>query len=236
MSQVLDTAHTPPRGVKVIGHSRLLSRDDGSSETENNASGATASTTVPATRPSEMTQVPLWLTILLPLTGYVAAVGTEFLRNRWQATREIQHRVAQREDARQDRREEFELAVLKDTYSALARLARAAMRYHLADREVAKKLNVKYASRQIGDVTGPELEEEFRVSTGDLKTQIQLLLNDEIRHVVTSAGEALLAPSSMHDSDVEDAQRAMNLAVLEVNQAQSQLGRRIRELYTASPV
>lgn len=183
-----------------------------------------------------MTQVPLWLTILLPLTGYVAAVGTEFLRNRWQAAREVQHRLALREESRQIRREEFELAVLKDTYSALARLARAAMRYHLADREVARRLNVKYASRQIGAETGPELEEDFRVSTGDVSTQIQLLLNDELRDAVTSARDALLAPSSMYEAEIADAEQRMNLAVFAVNYAQDQLGRRIRDLYTESPV
>lgn len=178
-----------------------------------------------------MTQVPLWLTVLLPLSGYVAAVGTEFLRNRWQATREIQQRTALREESRQLRREEFELAVLKDAYSALSRLARAAMKYHLADREVAKKLNVKYASHQIGAVTGPELEEEFRVSAGDLTTQIHLLLNDQLRDVVTSARDALLVPGSMYNSEIEDAERAMDLAAFAVDHAQTQLGRRIRDLY-----
>lgn len=175
-----------------------------------------------------MTPLPLWLTILLPLTGYVAAARTEFLRNRWQANREIQHRIALRKEARQDRREEFELAVLKDTYSALARLARAAARFHFADRKVAMESNVKYATQQIDD---SELDEELRVSNVELGTQIQLMLNQELRSVVTSAREALNRPSSMYHGEIEDADRAMDAAVVKVDNAQTQLGIRIRELY-----
>lgn len=181
-----------------------------------------------------MTQLPLWLAILLPLTGYGVAVGTEFLRNHWQTNREAQHRIALREEVRQDRRDEFELAVLKDAYSALSRLARAAARFHLADLEFAKTNNVKYASQPIETLTGPELDEEFRVSAVDLGTQIQLLLDEELRSVVTSARDALMRPSLMHGSDIEDAERSMDLAITGVDHAQRRLGSKIRELYTES--
>lgn len=180
-----------------------------------------------------MTDVPLWVTVLLPLVGYMAAVGTEVLRNHLQASREINQRIVQRNEARQDRRDEFELAVLNDTYAALSRQARAAMRFHLADLKVAKSLGVKYAADPITEYAGPDLDEELRLASVALRTHIQLLLDDEIRRRVTSALDALVRPSAMHNSEIEDAEQAMSEAVLNVERAQELCGQRIRELYAA---
>lgn len=180
-----------------------------------------------------MTTVPLWVTILLPFAGYLAAVLTEFLRNSWQEKREVRQRAALRRESREDRKEEFELQVLKDVYSALDRLARAAMRFHLADLSVAKTTGVKYASHQIGQISGPELDEEFRLATRDLSGQLQLLLKDDLREGVSAAHSALIRPSSMHDSEVADAEAAMTRAVLKTGEAQQALGARIRDIYHA---
>lgn len=189
-----------------------------------------------------MTQLPLWLAIVLPFAGFAVGLGTEILRHRLQAKREYenrialqeearQNRIAIREEERQDRRDEFELAVLKDAYSALTRLARAAWRFHLADRQVAQNTGLKYASGPIGTISGPDLDEEFRVSNAELGTQIELMLNEELRVVVSSARDALMRPSEMYHSEIEDADRAMDAAMSEVGRAHRQLGIRIRELY-----
>ena len=189
-----------------------------------------------------MTQLPLWLAIALPFFGFAVGLGTELLRHRLQAKREHenrialreeaqQNRIALREEARQDRRDEFELAVLKETYSALTRFARAAVRFHLADRKASLTIGTKYASQQIAEFSGPELDEEFRVANAELGTQIELMLNEELRVVVASARDALMRPSEMFHSEIEDADRAMNAATSRVGKAHRQLGKRIRELY-----
>lgn len=189
-----------------------------------------------------MTQLPLWLAIVLPFAGFAVGLGTEILRHRLQAQREHnnrvalheearQNRIAIREEERQDRRDEFELAVLKDAYSSLTRLARAAWRFHLADRKVAQSTGSKYAASQIGAISGPELDEELRVSNAELGIQIELMLDDELRAVVSSARGALMRPSEMYHSEIEDADKAMDAALSGVERAHRQLGTRIRELY-----
>lgn len=177
-----------------------------------------------------MNDFPLWATISLPLIGYVVALGTELLRNGLQSRREHALRIRSRQEIMQDRKEQVELEVLKNAYVALNRLARVAMRFHLIDMSVAKE-NGSYASRCIDDLTGSELDEEFRHASVQLSSEIALILDDDLRARLGETRDALNTPSEMYHSSAEDADRVMMQAVEDTYETQRLIGIRIRELY-----
>lgn len=177
-----------------------------------------------------MNDFPLWATIALPLIGYVVALGTELLRNGLQSRREHALRTRNRQEIMQDRKEQFELEVLKNAYAALNRLARAAMRFHLIDMSVAKEVG-SYASRRIDQRTDPGLDEEFRQASVQLSSEIELVLDDDLRVRLEETRDALNTPSEMYHSSAEDADRVMMQAVEDTYETQRLIGIRIRELY-----
>lgn len=177
-----------------------------------------------------MNDFPLWATITLPLIGYVVALGTELLRNGLQSRREHALRTRSRQEVLQDRKEQFELEVLKNAYAALNRLARAAMRFHLIDMSVAKEIG-SYASRRIDELTGPELDEEFRHASVQLSSEIALILDDVLRARLEETRDALNKPSKLYHSSAEEADRMMMQAVEATYETQRVIGIRIRELY-----
>ncbi|MCQ1994259.1 hypothetical protein [Arthrobacter sp. zg-Y1171] len=177
-----------------------------------------------------MNDVPLWVTVALPLIGYAAALASELLRNGLQSRRDDAIRIRDRRENMQDRRDQFELEVLRNAYSSLNRLARAAMRFHLVDMSVAKEVG-SYASRRIEDLTGAELDEEFRQAAVQLSSEIELVFDDNLRQRLKETRDALRTPSVMFHSNAVDADRAMNKAVTATSETQEALGVRIRELY-----
>ncbi|GAB3552163.1 hypothetical protein GCM10027404_22340 [Arthrobacter tumbae] len=182
-----------------------------------------------------MNTTPLWVAITLPLLGFAVAIRSEILRSYLQSRREAAARVHDRQERLKGRRDEFELAVLKNAYASLNRLARAAMRFHLIDLQVAEVVG-SYASRQTGDQTGPELEEEFLKAKVQLATELELVLDDNLRAQLEATRDALLTPSAMYNSEAAEAQKAMNRALAMTDETQRSLGARIRELYAVSAV
>lgn len=177
-----------------------------------------------------MNVAPLWVALALPLIGYAVALGSEILRNSLQFRREGALRTRDRQENMQDRRDQFELEVLKNAYASLNRLARAAMRFHLIDMSVAKEVG-SYASRRVDELTGPELDEEFRQASVQLSSEIELVLDDDLRSRLGEARDALNAPSTMFHSNAVDADRKMNQALISTDETHRMIGIRIRELY-----
>ncbi len=77
-----------------------------------------------------MAELPLWVVIALPASGYVAAAATEYLRGRQALTRERESRREAREAARQDARDSFERDSLLELQEAMAVLMRNFARIH----------------------------------------------------------------------------------------------------------
>ena len=175
-----------------------------------------------------VTELPLWAALSLPLTGYAVALATEYIRGRGQSNREAAQRDQRRQETIADRRDQFELDVLKDTNSALQRHARAVMQLHLWDLAAAVETG-QYASSPRGD---RKRDKELRLATVDISGLAQLILDDDIRQSVIDTKAKLLAPSSMHGSKIEDAKAAMDDAMQTLDSAHKIIGARVRELYS----
>lgn len=140
-------------------------------------------------------------------------------------------RVQIRAHSVEDRRIDFELTTLHEAYKQLNRLGRAATRYHMLDREVARSAKVEYASRQLGNIPGEaELGEELRLANRDLAAATDLLLDDSLRTDVELAARAVNAVGQTPRS-VSAADRAFDAASIELGAAQRQVASRIRDIY-----
>ena len=95
-----------------------------------------------------------------------------------QLERELKTRQDEREQARLDRREEFELTHLGNLHAALDELAKALATY---------SAHLKYERHQT-----PGAEEAFREASGKLRSLVNLTLDDKVRDLAGTAHDHVL--------------------------------------------
>lgn len=176
----------------------------------------------------DLSWVPPVATLVL---GIVGTLILERLRDDRTEMRESMQRRAAREGASRDRRERFELDTLQAAYDASNALGRAAFRYHFLDREVAKKLNVEYASHQLGSIPGEaELGESLRLANLTASSHASMILDTEIRDQLRLAVDVTMKVGH-GEKTVEEADRMMDDAASFLGAAQEQMAERIRAIY-----
>jgi hypothetical protein len=167
----------------------------------------------------------VWLMVALVL-GWLGSTFTEGRRHRRRAKRARQDRLEQRREAHSERRRQFELTTLSDSYGALSRLARAAARVHLLDLTVARPRGT-YGGHQVDD---DGLDEEHRLATLEVSRLAGLILDDELRQMVTAAHDAVVRVP-LGQKTVAQGEAQFNHAFEKVDVAQCVCAERIRELY-----
>lgn len=179
-----------------------------------------------------------WWNVVIPILtlvlGGVLSQFGEARRDARQVAKEDRASQRARSEAIAARRESFELDTLTSTYHALNDLARASVRFHLIDLDVARKLNIPYASRQLGDFGGAEeIGETLRVATRDASNSIALILDDDLRDLALSATDSI---AMVHEGpkSVDVANAEADASLMRVALAQKAIAARIREIYAAS--
>ena len=167
----------------------------------------------------------VWLVVALVL-GWLGSTFTEGRRHRRRAKRAREERLEQRREAHSEHRRQFELTTLSDSYGALSRLARAAARVHLLELTIARTSST-YGGHHIDD---DELDEEHRLATLEVSRLAGLILDDELRQLVTAAHDAVLSVP-MGQKTVAQGEAQFNHAFEKVDVAQCACAERIRELY-----
>jgi hypothetical protein len=178
----------------------------------------------------------LWQSLLPAATLALGAVGTlvaEALRDRRQRKREDERSRDERALGRSDRRDEFELSVLRDSFDALDRLGRAFTVYHLLDVKAARSHGGLYASTQtIGIAGAEEGDQELLAAHRDLHSKALLILHEPIRDSVFAATAAVSAVSAQPPKTIKVAEALWDEAVEKIHAAQGALAERIRTLYS----
>ena len=176
----------------------------------------------------DLSWVPPVATLVL---GIIGTLVVERLRDGRTEMRETAQRAAAREGASRDRRERFELDTLQAAYEASNALGRAAFQYHFLDRDVAKKLNVKYASRQLGSIPGEaELGEALRLANLTASSHASMILDKEIRERLRFAINVTMKVGH-GEKTVAEADRMMDDAASFLGAAQEEIAERIRAIY-----
>lgn len=167
----------------------------------------------------------VWLVVALAL-GWLGSSFTEGHRHRRRANRARLERLERRREAHSRHRRQFELTTLSDSYGALSRLARAAARAHLLELTVARTSST-YGGHHVDD---DELNEEHRLATLEMSRLAGLILDDELRQLVTAAHDAVVR-IPMGQKTVAQGEALFNHAFEKVDVAQCACAERIRELY-----
>lgn len=184
--------------------------------------------------------VPWWAAAI---TSTLVPIGTLvlgwFLNQRSDERRDTRARsIAQkvledeRESARQQRREEFELRVLTDLHAAVLRYGRAVSRFHLEDLIAARRTRSQYGAHRL-DVG--ELDEELRLSTVDVMALSQVVLNEDVRVQMAALREAGAGLGTMPTS-IEHAEAEFQSFIGLLQRLTEIIGQEIRRLYEATPV
>ncbi len=181
-----------------------------------------------------------WFNVVLPvltlMLGYAGTLLTESRRDARQRIRDAEARIASRAQATVDRREQFELASLKDAYASLTRLARVTMRFHMVDLEVARSTNSPYGSHRTDDIPGVrEIEDEALLANQECDALIQLILDDGIRKIADDA-QTRLNSIALGQKTESEAEFAVRQAMAATRTAQLTVASRIRDLYVAEPL
>jgi hypothetical protein len=178
--------------------------------------------------------MPAWFNSVWPVAtfflGAASAYLRDFLTEKRQIAREANARQAERDKVLTERRETFELDHLERLNEALQKLGRAVGRVHFLDTTT---------SRDSGQYAGTLLPEEDSSALLDANREVfmlrSLVLDDALRAHTEHAQDLLNVPSSLHRSDPEAAETAFHQAILALDDAQSAIAQRIRQIYmTAS--
>ncbi|MGW4974688.1 hypothetical protein [Streptomyces mirabilis] len=179
--------------------------------------------------------MPEWFSSVWPVATFILGGSSAYLRDfvteRRQIAREVKARRAERDKAITDRRETFELDHLERLNEALQKLGRAAGRAHYADMVIARASG-EYASTQLSS----EDSDAFSQANRDVYMLRNLVLDDQLRRQVTRAHEALNVPSSMHGASLERAEHTFSEAITMLDEAQTAIAARIREIYLTAPL
>lgn len=174
--------------------------------------------------------MPAWFNAVWPvatfLLGHASTYFTGFITEKRQIAREAKARQGERDKVLIERRETFELDHLERLNEALQKLGRAASGLHRFD---------TMASRQTGEYASTLVPEEdsnaYLDANRDVYMLRNLILDDALRVHVAHAHELLNMPSSMSRSNPEQAEDAFTQAILALDDAQSAIAQRIRQIY-----
>ncbi|MFD8739402.1 hypothetical protein ACFV06_31450 [Streptomyces sp. NPDC059618] len=177
--------------------------------------------------------MPEWFSSVWPVAtfflGGASAYLRDFVTEKRQLAREAGVRQAERDKAITERRETFELDHLERLNEALHKLGRAAGRTHHGDMVIARASG-RYASSQLSR----DDSDAFTEANRDVYMLKNLVLDDALRNKVAQAHLAINVPSSMHNSDPEQADRRWTEAVLMLDGVQGDIAARIREIYVVA--
>ncbi|WP_341717679.1 hypothetical protein QQG74_28215 [Micromonospora sp. FIMYZ51] len=135
-------------------------------------------------------------------------------------------RDADRDRARQERRETFELDHLLRLNEALLRYGRAAGRVHFHDAMVAKQSG-EYASHQLPE----ELNGELYNAGREVLSLMHLVLDDNLRATVETVHRSYGRMTNLMRTTVEEADAAMVAAADAQDAAMRGIGARVRQIY-----
>jgi hypothetical protein len=178
--------------------------------------------------------MPAWFNSLWPVATFILGLAStyflSFLTEKRQIAREAQARQAERDRVLTERRETFELEHLERLNEALQKLGRAVGRVHFVD---------TMTGRDSGQYAGTLLPEEDSNALLDANRDVYMLrnlvLDGALRAHIEHACALLNLPSGLHRSDPEAADDAFHQAILALDDAQSAIAQRIRQIYmTAS--
>ncbi|GAA0452344.1 hypothetical protein GCM10010361_15560 [Streptomyces olivaceiscleroticus] len=174
--------------------------------------------------------MPAWFTAVWPVAtfvlGHASTYLTGFITEKRQIAREAQARAAEREKTLAERRETFELDHLERLNEALQKLGRATSRVHFLD-TMTSQASGEYASTLLPEDDSNALLDANR----DVFMLRNLVLDDGLRVHVEHAHDLLNIPSGLHRSDPEAAESSYHQAILALNDAQSAIAQRIRQIY-----
>lgn len=172
------------------------------------------------------------LNAVLPVVTLVLGSGLTFLADERRTGKQREYaredRAGERDLARADRRDAFELEVLRDVYAGLDHLARAVTQFHLMDDQAARDNDVAYGS--VAVIGTDEIAEEVRLAHLEVGRLSDLVLDDDLRGRVEVAR---LRIGQVHDGPVarQVASTRYDAAIALVAMAQTQIASRIRDLY-----
>jgi hypothetical protein len=121
--------------------------------------------------------VPSWVLVGLPVIGYLAAVGTEYMRGRQTLEREREPRRHERQTGRSDARDAFERDTLLELQDALAEFARNCGKIQHLDEMEYRESGV-WGRQLLGDEVGGEGSLEYIRRIQRLRVRV---LDDNIR-------------------------------------------------------
>jgi hypothetical protein len=169
-----------------------------------------------------------WST-LLPVATLILGAGltmlTERLRDGRQLAREQSVRDAARQTEKLDRKDEFELRVLRETHSAITELMRALLKIHL---EGSDRHHRGGPYLPEGD-SGRDQYERLRQKQGEFSSLKGLILEDSIRYECDKF-QGLVTQVSIATS-YEDADTLLTRLGPVLAKVQDSISARIRTLY-----
>lgn len=171
-----------------------------------------------------------WSTVVPAVTlvvGAALSMLTERLRDRRQSAREHSARDAARQTEKLDRRDEFELSVLRETHSAITELMRTLLEIHL---EGSRRHHQGGPYLPEGD-SGRVQYERLRQKQGEFSSLKGLILEDSLRDECDKF-QSLVTRVSIATS-YDDGDKLVTALGLVVAEVQDSISRRIRTLYKA---
>lgn len=168
------------------------------------------------------TLIPIITLVLGGVLQYLGQWGTDARAQR--AARES--RDADRDRARQERRETFELDHLLRLNEALLRFGRATGRVHFHDSMVAKQSG-EYGSHLLPT----EVSDESHSAGREVLSLMHLVLDDDLRELVETAHGKLSGMGVLMRTSVERGTAAMLDATEAQDAAMRAIGARVRRIY-----
>lgn len=181
-----------------------------------------------------MADLPLWVVLALPFSGYLTAVATEYLRGHQALTREREARREAREAARQDARDAFERDTLIELQDAIAALMRNTSQIHL-ENEVEFRKSGSWGRRTLPEEIGGEPQGSRARNFERLRVRV---LNDELRNLCEqwwSYAAKSMVPALREEGDQDARLRATadwERSTAIFSEVMEKVGSRLRELYT----
>ncbi len=175
-----------------------------------------------------MTVLNAILPVITLALGYVGTLITESKRDtraRDRAAAEAQQANSAR---RAERRDSYELWILDRADAQLADFARVCGRMHFVDSQEAKT-----SGRYMGTTLPEGLSDAFFVANQRIRRTISRVPDDDIRTATLAAVNSLSRPSQMVGGTVDQAEQAMQKALIDLQAAHEAIGARIRELVAA---
>lgn len=181
-----------------------------------------------------MAELPLWVVLALPFSGYLAAAATEYLRGKQMLVREREGRREAREAARQDARDTFERDTLIELQDAISALMRNVGQIHFQN-EVEYRQSGLWGRKLLPDEIGSEPQASRAHNFDRLRVRA---LDEDVRRLCEqwwSSAARSMVPALQGEDDEEARLRAIaewqrTSAIFP--EVMERIGSRLRELFT----